>query len=190
MQWLMRGRGEHPTLSQSAIYVQFLHDVDEAEAASEVAAVLHWRSAMPKDWHASEKYLLTRYADRWAPKSPEMARSGAFAGVQVNIGGQSGGIGPSEGQNALQAPISTLLEENPALIAGTMQLLDQFLPIDPNSVNSTQFAEIRPESAESVKTDDIEGEFTEIESEVQPESPETHFRRTFDANEVELDGIE
>jgi len=186
-QWISRGRGEHQTLPASAIYVQFVRDLDEAEAGGEVAAVLHWRSAMPKDWHSAEKWLQTRYADRWGTKPPEMARSAAFAGVQVNIGGNSGQIASQTHSGALESPIGELLDTNPDLIAGTMQLLDQFLPIE---ANSPQMAQIGTESANPVQNDVIEGQFRQIAPETQPEVTESDIPRQFEPFDPELGEIE
>lgn len=142
-QWIQRGRGEHPTRSASQVYVDFVRDLDEAEAGSEVAAVLHWRAAMPKDWHSSEKWLKVRQPQRWGETPPDQARSGAFAGVQVNIGVGPGQSSTGTPNSALSAPLQDLLEANPELIAGTMQLLDQLLPVSDDPGPET--AEISPE---------------------------------------------
>lgn len=177
--WIKRGRGEHPERQASRVYVQFAHDVEEAEAHAEVAAVLHWRSAMPKDWRSASKWLETRYADRWAEKPPDQRLSTAFAGVQVNIGGSNAQIGPNGVQNTLPAPISELLEENPALIAPTMQILDQFLP---NNANEAQTAEIAP----TTRLEDVtEAEYTELASESASEGPFAGLNRFSSANEDE-----
>ena len=134
--WIARGNGtsERPS---SRLYVQFVQDLEAAEAGSEVTAVLHWRAAMPKDWHSSERWLRTRLPERWGDKDDANARAGAFAGVQVNIGGLSGA---QRGTNAPDMPISALLEDNPHLIGNVMQLLDQLLPISPESGESALLA--------------------------------------------------
>lgn len=128
-EWLARGRGTDSSRPVSKIYQDFAQAVDEAEAGAEVAAVLHWRAAMPKDWHASERWLDRRIPHRWGQAQADQARTGAFAGVQVNIGVGPGSASNGQAQDTLQAPLQHLLEENPELIAGTMQFLDQLLPI-------------------------------------------------------------
>lgn len=125
-QWIQRGRGEHPDRPATPIYVDFVNDLEAAESGSEVTAVLHWRSAMPKDWHASERWLRTRIPERWGDKEDATARS--VAAVQVNISGQSST--QMGGQQGPQRPISSLLEESPHLISNVMQVLDQLLPVD------------------------------------------------------------
>ena len=167
-EWIQRGRGEHPTLPASAVYRQFTHDLDEAEAHAEVAAVLHWRAAMPKDWRSAQRWLEVKANDRWAEKPPDQRGPAAFAGVQVNIGGQTASGGPASVRDVLPAPISELLEENPAMIAGTMQILDQFLPISPNQ---PQNAEIGTDSAPDDTLDAIEGQFTAIPTETDAYAP-------------------
>lgn len=138
---------------------------------------------MPKDWHSAEKWLQTRYTDRWAPKPPELARQGAIAALQVNIGGQTHQIGSEARSEALQSPISELLDENPALIAGTMQLLDQFLPI---GSNTPEMAETGTGSAFGAQSDAIEGEFRQIEPGMQPDVTESDNRRQFEPFDPEL----
>lgn len=185
--WISRGRGTHAERSSSPMFVRFVHDLDEAQAASEVAAVLHWRAAMPKDWKSAEKWLEVTKPERWRRVDDQTMRNGAFAGVQVNIGGQTL-VPPSEdAQGGLSAPLEALLEENPALIAGAMQVLDQFLPIAPNPDESAQ---IGAGSASAVQTDAIPGEFTEIAPESEPIARETHFGPTsspFDDETDEMD---
>jgi hypothetical protein len=131
-EWIQRGRGEDPDRPALKIYRDFASDIDAAEAAAEVAAVLHWRAAMPKDWHSSEKWLERRQPERWGAVPPDQQRGSAYAGVQVNIGmasGQADAVGP--GRVNLVSPLQSLLEENPELIAGTMQFLDHLLPVSP-----------------------------------------------------------
>lgn len=154
--WLQRGRGEHPTRSASRIFVDFVRDLDAAEAGGEVAAVLHWRAAMPKDWHSAEKWLKVRQPERWAEKTPDQLASGAFAGVQVNIGvGGTAGGQPTTPQS-MQMPLAALLEDNPELIEGTMQFLDALLPPDGGApdVNSTENTVIEAESGSWVEVED------------------------------------
>ena len=146
--WIQRGRGEHPTRSASQIFVDFVRDLDVAEAGAEVAAVLHWRAAMPKDWHSSEKWLKVRQPERWAEKSPEQMATGAFAGVQVNIGVGGGSTSTNGMPVGIQVPLSALLEENPDLIEGTMQFLDQLLPVNVNTDEDAAIDVSAPETSE------------------------------------------
>ena len=164
-EWIQRGRGEHPKLAASPVFRQFTLDLDEAEAHAEVAAVLHWRSAMPKDWKSATKWLETRYSDRWAEKPPDQRGPAAFAALQVNFGAGSTQSGPQGVQNTLPAPISELLEENPGLIGPTMQILDQFLP---NGSNTSEMAQNGAESAFGVHSDAIQGEFRVLAPESDP----------------------
>lgn len=146
-EWIARGRGEHSRMPRAKVYTDFANAVDEAEAGAEVAAVLHWRSAMPKDWHSSEKWLKVRQPERWGEKPPEYGGGNAFAGVQVNIdtGSAKGG---GEGRREMEVPLQSLLESNPDLISGTMQFLDQLLPVggekQPEAVETNDTTAIQP----------------------------------------------
>lgn len=154
MDWQARGRGTHRSRRQLKVFVDFVHDLDAAEAAAEVQANIHWRAAMPKDWKASQKWLEVRYPERYARQDAQNGPQGAFAGVNVNIGvggQQTDANGQFEPYSVHQAPLSELLEANPSLIASTMQVLDQFLPIDGN---------VQPGDANGV----IEAEFAEVGS--------------------------
>jgi hypothetical protein len=162
------------------MYRQFAKAVEEAEAQSEVAAVLHWRSAMPKDWNAARSYLVARHPDRWAPdRGAKVAQSASLASVSVNIGTNGAQSAPIE-------PLSVVLERNPALIAPTMELMDRLLPLDdavepesgsispdmaPNAPQPAQSDHFGAESdtirylttGETAQIDAIEGEWRPIE---------------------------
>lgn len=165
--WLARGRGDHPTRSASKIYVEFAQDVDAAEAGAEVAAVLHWRAAMPKDWHASEKWLIGRVPQRWAPTQGDGQGRSAYAGVNVNIGIAGGSSSDGPTNVTLRAPLQTLLEDNPELIAGTMQFLDQLLPVATPDEEVPGFTGQYPESGPIVDAEP--GSWREVGPEAEDE---------------------
>ena len=142
MMWMDKGRKAKSRNGRDGIYLEFLEAVEEAEAGAEVAAVLHWRSAMPKDWKAAQKFLEVKYGERWAPKPDQMGPNGAFAGVNVNIGLGSSANDPNGPQSGPTAPLEQLLEDNPSLIASTMQVLDQFLPIEGELDENGSYAQI------------------------------------------------
>jgi hypothetical protein len=131
-EWLMRGRGEHPTLSAATIYAEFTNDVSEAQAAAEVAAVLHWRSAMPKDWHSAKDWLKVSHPDRW---DADRDKIGPIAAVQVNLGANSGPNAPE----VHEMPLSHLIEDSPAFLKAVMPLFDAVDDVyGPNGANSSQ----------------------------------------------------
>lgn len=129
--------------SRSNIYRTFLEDLDAAEAAAEVSANLHWRAAMPKDWHASERWLQVRYPERYSNTRDTMSQQTA---VQVNLG-----IGSSTQQAEIAQPsqsIARLLEDNPDMIAGAMKVLDQLLPSSNTEISEGDWREV-PEIVEN-----------------------------------------
>lgn len=176
--WVMRGRGEHPTRSAGAVYVQFARDLDAAEAGAEVAAVLHWRAAMPKDWHSSEKWLKVRQPERWAEKTPDQIAGAAYAGVQVNIGVGGQATATPSGPQGLQVPLASLLEDHPELIAGTMQFLDEILPLgDGTSPSTTENAAQPITNGQYPPTETIyeaePGSWSQLTTESAPDGPLT-----------------
>lgn len=161
LNWMERGRNAKSRTGPDGIYLEFVEDVEAAEAASEVAAVLHWRSAMPKDWKAAQKYLEVTHRERWAPQTDPNAAPSAFAGVNVNIGVNSG----ANAQNGAPMPLETLLEDNPDLIASTMRVLDEFLPLDDETApNDTQRALPASFEAESTVIDAEDGSWRTLDA--------------------------
>lgn len=114
--WLARGRGEHPTRTASKLYTDFVNDVEEAQAAAEVAAVLHWRSAMPKDWHAAKDWLKVTQPERWDPDHDKLAQ-GPIAAVQINMGS-------SAQPQMTDMPLESLIEEHPGFLKAVIPLFD------------------------------------------------------------------
>jgi hypothetical protein len=114
---------------KDSIYRLFVLDLDAAEAAAEVQAVVHWRAAMPKDWKSAEQWLKARQPERWAPKVDGQPQVGAFAGVNLTLNTGGGGVLASSAAVSQGQSLESLLEENPGLINATMQTLDQFLPL-------------------------------------------------------------
>lgn len=174
MTWMARGRACTSRRSRDAIYLEFLEEVEAAEAASEVAANLQWRAAWAKDWHSAEKWLQSRYPERYGPNRDPNAPIGAFAGVNVTINAPGATNGPNQGQNApddANLPLEALIEANPRLLGATMHLFDEIDAIygervpDAPQIGSNhdinRFSE--PKSVEMDDFDVIEGDFTHID---------------------------
>lgn len=173
MLWMQKGRACTSRKSKDAIYLEFLEKIEEAEASSEVAANLQWRAAWAKDWHAAEKWLQSRYPERYALNRDPNASSAAFAGVNINIGVQSGQSGATNAQGApidANVALETLIEGNPRLLGATMHLFDEIDAIyAQNGAYDTQEApkvvethEIVPYVAQNDPFDVIEGTFEPI----------------------------
>ena len=146
--WLSYGRAATSTKGKDALYRGFLEAVNEAEAQSEVAANLQWRSAWPKDWHSAEKWLQTRYPDRWGANRDPNATPAAFAGVNVTINAQGGTSGSQTSIDQRQMPLEALIEANPRLLSATMHLFDEIDAIyGQNDPEVPETAPSEPESA-------------------------------------------
>lgn len=178
--WLARGRGERPEQKRDAqLYRTFVHDVEEAQAAAEVAAVLHWRSAMPKDWHAAERWLQATQPERWDPKRETSTQVGAFAGLNVNINTAQGPSTTPQGITVADTPLERLIEDNPALLRATMHLFDEIDAIygnnaPPEADTSTE-GQVRalpptfePQTSEEAVFDAEEGTWKVIDAESDP----------------------
>jgi hypothetical protein len=176
MLWMRKGRECTNRKGKDAIYLSFLEKIEEAEAASEVAANLQWRAAWAKDWHAAEKWLQSRYPERYGLNRDPNATSAAFAGININIGATSGQSSTNSGQQPpidVNVALETLIEGNPRLLGATMHLFDEIDAIyAQNSADDTfdpqltpQTPEIRqvvPYVAESDDFDVIEGTFEPV----------------------------
>jgi transposase-like protein len=155
--WIRKGQTGDRRSSITDACVALVKDIEEAEAASEVAAVLHWRSAMPKDWKAAEKWLAVRQPERWRPREDPPLTT-----LNVGIG-----ISTGRGDPRQSKPLTQLIHDNPHLIGPTMELLDQLLPVLDDSDPEPQPAakDVTPEP------DIIEGTVTEIHGEEWTETP-------------------
>ena len=145
MNWMARGRACTNRNGKDKIYREFLEEIDMAEASSEVAANLQWRAAWAKDWHAAEKWLGSRYPERYGANRDPNAPTQAFAGVNISIGlpnGQSGTSSPLNSPDTANVPLETLIEANPRLLGATMHLFDEIDAI--YSANEAKVADARP----------------------------------------------
>lgn len=135
--WLWKSKAEKATTrnGRDKLYVDFVEDLDAAEAFAEVSANLHWRAAMPKDWHASEKWLATRYPERYAPQRDALSQTA----VQVNV---TGGPQTVHDVQMQTTSIAQLLEANPSLIGNAMSVLDQLLPAATSEVHEGDWREV------------------------------------------------
>jgi len=118
--WIRKGRGEDPSVPRSAMYRQFAADVDSALAGGEATAVLHWRSAFPKDWHASRDWLRTMYPERWAQDVNSQQSAAAAAAVNVTVNTGNG----RQGQEALSMSLEDLIASDPRVLKAAMPLFD------------------------------------------------------------------
>lgn len=155
--WIRQGQTGDRRNPNTEACRSLLHDIEEAEAASEVAAVLHWRSAMPKDWKAAEKWLAVRQPERWRPREDPPLTT-------LNVG-----IGISTGRNdpRQSKPLTQLIHDNPHLIGPTMELLDQLLPVLDDDEPEPVTKPTTPPKEEDI----IEGTVTEIHGEEWTETP-------------------
>jgi hypothetical protein len=64
--WMDRGEGIHPTLSQTKEYFDFFEEVTRAIAEGEVNFIKTIKVASAKDWRAAAWALERRHSDRWA----------------------------------------------------------------------------------------------------------------------------
>lgn len=101
---------------------------------------------MPKDWHAAERWLQATQPDRWDPKREQSGVTGAFAGVQVNIGTPNGAQGANNTINVQDMPLEALIEANPRLLSATMHLFDEIDAI---------YGEMAPDSTQNAQEDVI-----------------------------------
>lgn len=172
--WMERGENCPSRKHKDAIYLDFLEEVMQAEAQAEVAANLQWRSAWSKDWHSAKDWLKGRYPERYDRQPDGTAPNQAFAGVNINIGGQTtpnSTSGPQINQEAATQPLEKLIEDNPRLLSALTHLFNEtdsiFNPdthqTEPNSPDSPQIA------PQSTKMDD----FGIIEGHFEPIDPET-----------------
>src|ERR1019366_7437953 len=70
--WLEKGlqlaEKEHPTKKEQ-MSLDFLHEVEMADASFEVELELRWRQAAKTDWRAAAALLAWRWPERWADQS-------------------------------------------------------------------------------------------------------------------------
>lgn len=170
--WMRRGRECTSRSGKDAVYLTFLEDVAEAEAASEVAANVQWRAAWAKDWHSAQKWLESRYPERYGANKDANSPTGAFAGVNVTITGQGNAGGTNIGQvvpNDANVALESLIERNPKLLGATMQLFDQINAIygeDEEDTSTDGETERYTPPSKSTQVDDfgvIEGDYTPID---------------------------
>lgn len=119
--WLTIGRGAQGHFKKNERYALLAAEVDQARATSEFQAILHWRSAMGKDWHAAQKFLELSYPERWKPKS-EAER---MTNPNINITMQQGMI--NQGQQVEKRSLLQMIEDDPALFSPTMQAINAAL---------------------------------------------------------------
>ncbi len=173
MLWMQKGRACTSRKGKDAIYLAFLEKIEEAEASSEVAANLQWRAAWAKDWHAAEKWLQSRYPERYALNRDPNAPTAAFAGVNINIGlphGQSAATNAQGAPNDANVALETLIESNPSLLGATMHLFDEIDAIyaqnrdygSPEPPKVVETREVVPYVANDDPFDVIEGTFEPV----------------------------
>lgn len=174
MSWLARGRACTSRTGKDSIYLTFLEEVEIAEASGEVAANLQWRAAWAKDWHAAERWLQSRYPDRYGPNRDPNMPAAAFAGVNITIGNQTSSNNTSQGPDISNVPLETLIEANPRLLGGVMHLFDEIDAIysaeaakeadaRPVASETRQIVPYRPQEADLDDFDVIEGTFTPVD---------------------------
>lgn len=129
--WLAIARGKQSHLARNREYRLLLRDIEQGVAAQEVTAVLHWRSAMPKDWHAAQKWLEVTAPERWGKK--ENGTSVPINGtpsININVSQQTqltNQTGISVNQET--RPLTEVLRENPEYLAPVSNILASVLPM-------------------------------------------------------------
>lgn len=169
MLWMERGRQVTSRKAKDAIYLEFLEEVEAAEAQAEVAANLQWRAAWAKDWHAAKDWLVGRHPDRYGANRDPNAPTGAFAGVNITIGGQTTPNGTNGNQNAANVanvPLETLIEANPRLLSATMHLFDEIDAI--YEQNGTAASDSEVDHPQTPNENVIRVQNTPIDSENDP----------------------
>lgn len=124
MLWMQKGRECTTRKGKDARYREFLEKVEEAAAQSEVAAQLQWRAAWSKDWKSAERWLQSRFPDRYGPDRDPNAPI-AMAGVNLNIQLPNGTQPAQSAPESSNVPLEALIEANPRLLSASQALFDE-----------------------------------------------------------------
>jgi hypothetical protein len=143
--WLNIGRGPQAHFERNTRYRNLASDVDQALAQAEVQAVLHWRSAMGKDWHASQKWLEVYHPERWRPKTDAERLSNPTPNISITM--QQGMIGGNGQPQIATKSLIELIEENPQQFGAALKAVNAALNV-------------------------VEGEYTEVNAPESVDSPQ------------------
>lgn len=119
-------------------YVDFLRELNAAEARGEVELVILWRSAARDDWRAARDLLARRHPERWREQSTTEL---------VGAGG-----GPIQTIELTQAEVARQFVDNPQARRLASQLLAQIAPVAPPAMAALE----RPDDELSEHAPDVD----------------------------------